>query len=129
MAHNKQRNCDICDTQGHMSYLHQTKDYEKRHEIIQQLGYEPFQDWFHEFEFRNWWQLNGRIDVPLCKIPRRIAGNNKIWRDGDPFPIGIWSPPECNESPPNKCIAPSQRSKIDSKPSNRVSPRLLGKYL
>ena len=81
MAHNKQRNCDICDTQGHMSYLHQTKDYEKRHEIIQQLGYEPFQDWFHEFEFRNWWQSNGRIDVPLGKIPRRIAGNNKTLRD------------------------------------------------
>ena len=81
MAHDKQRNCDICATQGHISYLHQTKDYEKRHEIIQQLDYKPFQDWFHELEFRNWWQSNGRIDVPLCTIPRRITGNNKIWRD------------------------------------------------
>ena len=31
MAHNKLRNCDICDTQGHISSLHQTKDYEKRY--------------------------------------------------------------------------------------------------
>ena len=81
MAHNKKGRCDICDTQGHISALHQTKDYEKRHEIIQQLGYEPLQDWFHDFEFRNWWQLNGRIGVPLYKIPRRVAGNNKAWRD------------------------------------------------
>ena len=47
----------------------------------------------------------------------------------DPFPIGIWSPPECNEAPPNKGRAPLQRIKIDSKPSNHVSPHLLGKYL
>ena len=48
----------------------------------------------------------------------------------DPFPhIGTWSPTEINEAPPNKGRAPLQRSKIDSNPSNRVPPHLLGKYL
>ena len=49
------------------------------------LGYEPFQDWFHEFEFRNWWQLNGRTGVPLYRIPRHYMPchhtHNNAWRD------------------------------------------------
>ena len=85
MENQKQPICDICKCEGHTSLTHSTQDYEQRHDIIQRMGYESFQDWFHEFEFRNWWQLNGRTGVPLYRIPRHYMPchitHNNAWRD------------------------------------------------
>ena len=83
MENQKQPICDICKYEGHTSLTHSTQDYEQRHDTIQRMGYESFQDWFHEFEFRNWWQLNGRTGVPLYRIPRHYMPchitHNNAW--------------------------------------------------
>ena len=75
----KQR-CGYCGNQGHTSNVHCVKNFEQRHDIVKLLGYEHFQNWFLEFEFRNWWQVNGRIGVPLFKVYPCKTGERRQWK-------------------------------------------------
>ena len=45
------------------------------------MGWEPFQSWFYENEFRSWWQLNGLVGVPLYRIYKR----KNDWKSGGPI--------------------------------------------
>ena len=72
-------------------------DFKERHDIIQKHGWEFFCAWFLEFNFKNWWQLNGCTGVPIHKIYRTKAGSEKNWKD--------WTThaPIQHPHPPNKC--------------------------
>lgn len=77
--------CDICEQQGHALAVHSAKYFKQRRAIVRTLGWKPFQGWFLEFDFRNWWQSNARIGVPLYKIFRTQDGNLKQWKDWKNF--------------------------------------------
>ena len=40
-----------------MEEVHSAADYNQRRAIVDELGWEPFQEWFYEPDFRNWWQV------------------------------------------------------------------------
>ena len=50
--------------------LLQTEDFNRRVEVIEEHGYQHFTSWFQDQDqkFLNWWQLNGKIGVPIYKI-------------------------------------------------------------
>ncbi|XP_040575951.1 uncharacterized protein [Lepeophtheirus salmonis] len=68
--------CDKCGANGHVGIIHSATDFNQRRCIVDMLGWVSFQEWFYEFNFRSWWQLNGYVGVPLYKIYKR----NTEWR-------------------------------------------------
>ena len=60
---------------------HDVTDFRQRRVIIDTIGWEPFQSWFYENEFRSWWQLNGLMGVPLYRIYKR----KNDWKSGGPI--------------------------------------------
>ena len=73
--------CLICGSCQHASSVHEVNDFEQRHDIIQLMGYEAFKDWFTDLDFRNWWQVNGRIGVPLYKIYPYKRKEKREWKE------------------------------------------------
>ena len=126
------RNNDPCDTQGHVASDHLIEDFEKRHDLIVKIGYEPFQEWFLEFEFRNWWQLNGRNGVPLYKIYGSSNGEIRKWKSlythAPNRTPDVFHPPQKQPTKPKKPPAiplkPTKFSdfmKVELNPSMRTS--------
>ena len=73
--------CLTCGSCQHASSVHEVNDFEQRHDIIQLMGYEAFKDWFTDLDFRNWWQVNGRIGVPLYKIDPYKRKEKRKWKE------------------------------------------------
>jgi hypothetical protein len=48
------RSCQLAE---HVEEVHSAADYKQRRAIVDELGWEPFQEWFYEPDFRNWWQV------------------------------------------------------------------------
>ena len=47
-----------CGMAEHVEEVHVAADYQQRRAIVDELGWEPFQQWFYEQDFRNWWQAS-----------------------------------------------------------------------
>jgi len=45
--------------------------FKQRRDAIETDGWEPYQEWFYDNEFRTWWQVMGCTGVPLYKIYQR----------------------------------------------------------
>jgi len=73
--------CEVCKEFGHISIVHEASDFRQRRAIVDTLGWQPFQSWFYENEFRSWWQLNGLVGVPLYRIYKR----KNDWKSGGPI--------------------------------------------
>ena len=78
---NFQAQCEVCKEFGHISIVHEASDFRQRRAIVDTLGWQPFQSWFYENEFRSWWQLNGLVGVPLYRIYKR----KNDWKSGGPI--------------------------------------------
>ena len=76
-----QAQCPICGEFGHLPIVHEATDFRQRRAIVDTLGWQPFQSWFYENEFRSWWQLNGLVGVPLYRIYKR----KNDWKSGGPI--------------------------------------------
>lgn len=64
--------CSVCNYEGHTDQVHETKKYTQRRAIVDALGWEPFENWFYDQDFRGWWQVIGCTGVPLYRIyPRK----------------------------------------------------------
>jgi len=76
--------CSICNYIGHLEEVHEVTNYKQRRCCVDLLGWEPFQLWFYEPDFRNWWQVTGCCGVPLYKLyPRKTE-----WRkERKPEPV------------------------------------------
>ena len=73
--------------------VHEASDFRQRRAIVDTIGWEPFQSWFYENEFRSWWQLNGLVGVPLYRIYKR----KNDWKSGGPIEPAT-DPNEMNEN-------------------------------
>jgi len=74
--------CNRCQYEGHSEIVHDAGDYKQRRAIVDALGWEPFQEWFYDTNFRGWWQVTGCVGVPLYRIyPRKTE-----WRTERPDP-------------------------------------------
>ena len=111
------RSCSTCGGYNHISSVHDVQDFEYRHDIIQLMGYEPFQDWFLDFEFRNWWQVNGRIRVPLYKIYPGSNGARREWKE--------WNKHAPSLQKDNYCISPPTYNLPPTKPEFIPKPLML----
>jgi len=63
--------CELCHQEGHTQEVHSAVKFSQRRACVDALGWEPFQDWFYDNEFRSWWQVMGCVGVPLYKIYQR----------------------------------------------------------
>jgi len=64
--------CATCNYEGHAEEVHTAEKFTQRRACVDTLGWEPFQEWFYNNEFRSWWQVMGCVGVPLYKIyPRK----------------------------------------------------------
>merc|ERR1719312_2024208 len=68
--------CQRCNYDGHTPEVHDTDIYAQRRACVDALGWEPFQDWFYDQQFRTWWQVMGGVGVPLYKIYQRNGVEN-----------------------------------------------------
>jgi len=74
--------CERCDYEGHTPEVHETDKYAQRRACVDALGWEPFQDWFYDQQFRTWWQVMGGVGVPLYRIYQRKTE----WKTEKPEP-------------------------------------------
>jgi len=74
--------CERCDYEGHTPEVHETDKYTQRRACVDALGWEPFQDWFYDQQFRTWWQVMGGVGVPLYRIYQRKTE----WKTEKPEP-------------------------------------------
>ncbi|XP_023323711.1 uncharacterized protein LOC111697812 [Eurytemora carolleeae] len=82
-------NCSRCNYIGHLEEVHDVTNVHQRRTCVDHLGWEPFQTWFYEPDFRNWWQVTGCVGVPLYRVyPRKSE-----WR--------VTRPKETQKSPGN----------------------------
>jgi hypothetical protein len=56
----------------HVEEVHSAADYQQRRAIVDELGWEPFTQWFYEQDFRNWWQVIYSNSLRLFKPVLRI---------------------------------------------------------
>jgi len=69
---------DNCEYQGDRA-----KEFAQKRACIEAQGWEPYQEWFYDNEFRSWWQVMGCVGVPLYKIyPRKTQ-----WRTVRPVEV------------------------------------------
>jgi hypothetical protein len=76
-----QEHCDVCQESGHSKVVHEATNFKQRRAIVDTIGWEYFQSWFYEATFRDWWQLNGLVGVPLYRIYKR----KNDWKSGGPI--------------------------------------------
>jgi len=78
---------DNCEYQGDRA-----KEFAQKRACIEAQGWEPYQEWFYDNEFRSWWQVMGCVGVPLYKIyprktqwrtvrPQEVEDENKLSRN------------------------------------------------
>ena len=79
--------------QPYSPVVQEASDFRQRRAIVDTIGWEPFQSWFYENEFRSWWQLNGLVGVPLYRIYKR----KNDWKSGGPIEPAT-DPNEMNEN-------------------------------
>merc|ERR1719317_848508 len=74
--------CQRCNYEGHTPEVYNTDVHEQRRACVDALGWEPFQEWFYDQQFRTWWQVMGGVGVPLYKIYKRKTE----WKTEKPEP-------------------------------------------
>jgi len=87
--------CSRCNEAGHVEEVHDVTSYTQRRTCVDFLGWEPFQKWFYETDFRNWWQVTGCVGVPVYRIyPRKTEWRRERKPEvGNPAPN---NPSTCN---------------------------------
>ena len=110
--------------------LLQTEDFNRRVELIEEHGYQHFTSWFQDQDqkFLNFWQLNGKIGVPIYKIrksslvsPQVInIEEDKILNKNDNDDDVDFSSPISNKTPkPTSEIHLKMLKKTDFKPRKK----------
>ena len=45
--------CPVCQYMGHTEAVHKEDNFAQRRAVVDALGWEPFQDWFYDNQFRS----------------------------------------------------------------------------
>ncbi len=69
------RSCQLAE---HVEEVHSAADYKQRRAIVDELGWEPFQEWFYEPDFRNWWQV-GFLGLVECALYDDISTGSRFF--------------------------------------------------